>query len=299
MQKLTLDLKKNQNNFEGFYIRLLNLEQNINHAFIFAKTHYEKDQHAFIQIFDGIKKTNQYLRFPIESFKFKDGIVEIASNILSLEQLVINHPSIRVDVTLSQHDLLTQKSAMGPLKHLPLECFQDVVYLDAVAEGRIFKNNEAIDFKGTSYMEKTYGRRFPQRWFWLQANDFKDAQSLKFTLAGGSVPTLKWTKFGFFLIIHYEGKAYRFATYNMAKFKVKETMEHVIFEVSKRNLKVVLKAKQTKTTKLLGPADYGDMILDVFESVNAKVNLTLKKGDQTIVTADSETAGFEWMFKIK
>ena len=83
----------------------------------------------------------------------------------------------------------------------------------------------------------------------------------------------------------------------MAKFKVKETMEHVIFEINRKNLTVTLEAKQTKTTKLLGPDDYGDMVLDVFESLNARVRLTLKEKDQVIVSDETTSAGFEWMFK--
>ena len=163
MKPLVLNLKKTHNNFEGFYIRIINNDQNINHAFIFAKTHYEKDPHAFIQIFDGIKKTNLYLRFPIDAFKSEEGIISIASNTLSLDKLTINHPSIRAEIKLKNHDFLTQKSAMEPLKHLPLECFQEVIYLNAIAEGRIFIKDTIIDFKGTSYMEKTYGRRFPKK----------------------------------------------------------------------------------------------------------------------------------------
>ena len=290
-------LKKTNNVFEGWYIRVLDETQDINYAFIFAKTHYEKDEHAFIQLFDGVKKTNTYLRFPIESYQFKDGTVHIASNTLSVDKLIINHPTLRVDLTIDSHDIQNFKSAMGPLKILPLECYQDVVYMHALVHGRLIVNQTIKDINGTSYMEKTYGRRFPKRWFWLQSHTFKDHKTLRMSLAGGSMPTLKWSKFGFFLIIHYEQKRYRFATYNLAKIKIKETMDAVIFTITKGRYEIILKARQTKTTKLLGPADYGDMILDVFESINASIELTFKENGKTLISDQTNQAGFEWMYK--
>lgn len=287
--------KKSSNYFEGWYTRILDENNGINYAVIFAVTYYENDPHAFIQIFDQNKKTNVYLRYPAESFKAHDGVVFIEENRLSLDTLKIQSNDYDIDVNMSHHDLLNQKSAMGFLEKMPLECYQEVLYLNAQVKGTLKANNEFYIIDGFSYMEKTYGKNFPKRWFWLQA--YHQETAFSFTLAGGSVPTLFFYKFGFFIIIKYLGKEYAFGTYNFARLKVSKTGDHVYFVIKKGSYKVMITALSKDAVKLVGPSKGGFMNLDVYESINSFMTIKFYKHKNLIYEGEFKHSGFEWMYE--
>lgn len=287
--------KKSTNYFEGWYIRILDANNNINYAVIFAVTFYEKDPHAFIQIFDQNKQTNTYLRYDVQSFKANDKEVFIEENRLSVHALKIKSKDYDIDITMTDHDLLNQKSAMGFLEKMPLECYQEVLYLNAIAKGTIKSFDTLTSIDGFSYMEKTYGKNFPRRWFWLQAYNQENAFS--FTLAGGSVPTLFFYKFGFFIIIKYLGKEYAFGTYNFARLKVSKQGDHVYFTIKKGAYKVMITALSKDAVVLVGPSKGGNMNLDVLESIDSHMSIKFYKQKNLIYEGDFTHSGFEWMYE--
>lgn len=218
MKRFALQNKKKHNYFEGWYVRVFDAGANINLALIFAKTHFHKDPHAFIQIFDGTAGTNRYLRLPIDAFNYQDETVMIGKQTLSPSHIHISEQDVSIDVQIIQPVDLGDKSAMGPLLALPLECYQEVIFMDARLRGTVRFGSKTYHLEqAQSYMEKTYGRKFPVRWFWLQANRFD--QNVSISLAGGKVPTLFFKKFGFFMILRLQEKTHLFATYNFAKLK--------------------------------------------------------------------------------
>ncbi|MFW5865305.1 MAG: tocopherol cyclase family protein [Candidatus Izemoplasmataceae bacterium] len=287
--------KRHINYFEGWYTRIIDLKQAVNLAVIFAVTYYEEDPHAFIQIFDQVNMKNTYLRYDVHSFKADQDEIWIESNRLTLNHLKIVSDAIHIDVSMKNHNHLNKFSAMGFLEKLPLECYQEVLYLDAHLEGIITINGETKNLLGHSYMEKTYGKNFPKRWFWLQANNVKDAFS--FTLAGGSVPTLFFTKFGFFIIIKYHEKEYAFGTYNFAKLKVEKVGEHVYFTVKKGTYKITITAYLKNPVNLVGPSKGGNMNLDVLESIESTMTLQFYHHKNLLYEGEFSHAGFEWMYE--
>ncbi|MFH5882214.1 tocopherol cyclase family protein [Liberiplasma polymorphum] len=288
---------KSSNYFEGWYFRVTDIKNNINLALIFAVTRYEKDPHAFIQIFDQVIQENTYIKMDETEFNFINNTVSIGKNTLSLNKVFLQYKDLIIDLNISNQDLLKKESAMGYLAKFPLECYQEVIYLDATVNGTITKNNETITIDGKGYMEKTYGKRFPKKWFWLQANHF--SEPLAFTLAGGYVPTLLIKKFGFFVILHYKDKEYAFGTYNFAKCKINEIGEHVEFIITKGNFKLIILTRQKNPVVLVGPSDYGNMNLDVLESVESIFKLTFYEDKSLVFESESHYAGFEWMYQKK
>ena len=282
--------KKARDYFEGWYVRLYNNTGDLNLACIFAYTKYHNDPHAFIQVYNGHLGKNTYYRFDINDFEYKDDAVRIQNNLLAVDHLIVATEDTNIDVALTRLAPLDVKSAMGYLSKLPLECYQEVIFMDGVAEGVI----NGAPFTGKTYMEKTYGKRFPKKWFWLQANSFD--QAMNFTLAGGHVPTLFFKPFGFFAIIQFDQKEWVFGTYNRAKCRVRKTENYQFFTLTKGQRKVVIQAKVNKPVCLVGPTDKGLMNLDVFEDLYAAFKIEVFENKELIFETHSNLGGFEWMF---
>ena len=287
--------KRRNRYFEGWYIRVMDEENHVNTAYIFALTKAQSDPHAFIQVFDGIKKTNRYERFPLEAFHASGEIVSIGENRLSLKGITLKLDNYEVALTFEHHSDLKVASAMGFLAKFPLECYQEVVSKSFVIKGTIKTHQKVIHLDGSGYMEKTYGRRFPKQWFWLQANQFEESCAL--TLAGGSVPTLVFKPFGFFCLLHVKGKPYVFGTYNRAKIMMSSHDDTVVFHIKRRTIELIIEATIAEPTRLVGPSDGGVMDLDVFETLTSQVTVCLREKDHIIYQGSSTMGGFEWMFE--
>ena len=116
---------------------------------------------------------------------------------------------------------------MSYMSKFPLECFQEVNIIDGSFNGELIINEETIYIKGKTYLEKTYGNRFPDKWIWIQSNHFNKEAAL--TFAYGKIPFLKWRVKGFFSILKFNGKEYRFASYNFSKIKAFHSLECFFF----------------------------------------------------------------------
>lgn len=296
MKHFELKEKVPVNGFEGWYTRFTDEDKNINIAVIFAKTTYHKDPHGFIQIYDGIRKNNDYFRFDLSEFKATDEGVFLKDNHLSLTQMSIDVGDYQFQISWSKPVQNTYKSAMGFLERLPLETFQEVVLMQASFQGTFSYQDKALKVQGKAYMEKTYGRKFPRTWFWLQANHFREP-SLSISMSGGHVPTLFLRPFGFFVLLYTADKTYRFATYNLARFKYRVLRDAYIMEVKKGRYYLHVEVRNHAPVTLVGPKDQGDMSLPVYECINATTTITLQKNKKTILHDTSEWAGFEWMMK--
>lgn len=296
MGHFALQSKVKENGFEGWYIRFTDLSHVRNIAVIMAHTTDTHDPHAFIQIFDGQARTNTYIRFAADQFSFQNNTVHIGANWLSETAIHIATDVLQLAATLTAQTFNQAKSAMGFLERFPLETFQEVVIMRADYEGTLTLNGVTQSVSGRTYMEKTYGHKFPKTWFWLQANHFRD-KDLSFSMSGGHVPTVKIRPFGFFALLYTGKKNYRFATYNLARMARVETADTVQFIIRKWRLKCHVTVKKTPPTTLVGPADNGQMNLEVYETLDARVTVTLTHKGSVIFTDESPYAGFEYMMK--
>lgn len=296
MKHFSYQGKVKKNGFEGWYTRFTDPIKGINMAIIMALTTFEEDPHAFIQVFDGIKKTNTYIRYLLEDFEVSDDFIRIGPSTLSKDALYLETENLTIKLSLEQRKDNPYKSAMGFLEKMPLETFQEVVTMVSDFQGTISSKNETLKISGRSYMEKTYGVKFPKEWFWLQANHFREP-SLSFSLSGGHVPTLKFRPFGFFILLYLNEKTYRFATYNFAS--VKRNVKDGIYEftIKKGKYTVLLTVTNHEPTELVGPKDKGEMTLPVYESISASVTLVFKEKETVLIRDTSPFAGFEYMMK--
>lgn len=290
--------KKNKNYFEGWYLRVTDEAKNVNLAFIFAITKDVDDPHAFIQVYDGIALTSKYYRFEIEDFKYLKDTVYIKDNYLSLENMYLKVEDIEININIENIVKLKRNrknsSAMSYMVKFPLECFQEVNIIDGHFNGELILNDETKYIEGKVYLEKSYGNKFPEKWIWIQSNHFNKAASL--TFAYGKIPFLKWKVNGFFSILKFNGKEYRFASYNFARIKINKISETQVEIILKRRFhKLIINAKMIKPVKLVGPLENGKMNLEVFESINSLATLTFYRGRKVLFDTMGRNVGFELM----
>ncbi len=291
MNAFTFRKLREKNYFEGYYVRFYDAEDNVNLAFIFAVTYNEEDPHAFLQVFDGIKRENTYHRYPLSDFDFEEERLTLGPNTLTSEHLSIDTPNHKLDIRFRRKVLPPKKSAMGFLKKLPLQCYQEVLLLDGEADAT---THERRNFSGKIYMEKTYGRAFPKRWLWVQANNFTDA-SVALSLAGGSVPFLMFRPFGFFVLLKHGDRTYRFASYNASRIKTSQNGDTMMVTVRKGRYRLDIRITPSKPTRLSGPADKGKMGRDVYETLDANLHIALKKKSTILLKDKAACAALEWM----
>lgn len=293
MSLFTQKIKNKSNRFEGWYVRFVDLKNSTNEAFILAYTTNQEDPHAFTQYFNGVAKTNEYTRYDSKAYRFEAPTVHLGPNRLTEKSLFFENEGMSLNLSF-EHPRKPNKSAMSFLRFLPLECFQEVIVMEAKAKGTRQVEGQTMDVEGTIYIEKTYGRRFPKQWFWLQSHHF-DQEGVRLSFAGGSVPTLKFRPIGFFCLVEKGEEVYRFATYKRSRFNAIDLGDKVVFTVRQGTLNLRLEVTDHDPTALVGPNDFGLMNLEVFESLTANVTLTLTDESKTLIHAKSSLAGFEWM----
>ncbi len=285
---------RDTNYFEGFYVRFFDREHTVNIACIFAVTFNEEDPHAFLQVFDGLKRENRYHRYPLSAFSFENGVLTLENNTLTTKGMKIDTETCKLSVEFTKKTSPPHKSAMGFLRKFPLQCHQDVIFINGEGEATFQREDMSLKVRGKVYMETTYGKSFPRRWLWLQANAFK-ASNASLSVAGGSVPFLCFQPFAFFVLLTHKNKTYRFATYNASTLKISQEHGTMKVTVRKGRLRLELFVSPSQATTLLGPSDDGKMDREVYETLDAKVALTLKKGSTILLEDKAEHAGLEWM----
>jgi len=292
--------KKKQDYFEGWYTRILDLDNNINIAVIFAVTLNSDDPHAFIQVYDGVALTNTYFRYDIGLFKVVGDKIEIGSNSISPNHLTCINDSIKLEVTFSKQvqvqKYLGFQSAMTFLSKFPLQCFQEVIFMDGDFEGKCVIKDQSTDIKGSLYMEKTFGDRFPKSWIWIQGNQFPI--DVNISISFGLIPIMKRTINGFFAIVQHNQKEYRFGTYNFSKFKILENIDNGLkLKIYNRKYTLYVDLNVQDPVTLVGPSDDGNMNLEVYESINSVATIRLFRKKVLLFESSGSYIGAENMYK--
>jgi hypothetical protein len=288
-------VNKKSNYFEGWYIHLLDNEKKIAYAFIFGISLYEKDKHAFIQIIDKNVKEPFYFRFDINDFYYNNDSIKIKDNILSPTQVVINEGPFDIDLSISglnvlENNLLTP-GAMGLIKYLPIPTHIEIIFLDSLITGTI--NQE--DFSGSAYMEKNWGSRFPNKWIWIESNNFSN-NNTSFVMAYAN---LFANVDGFFAILKIDGEELRFATYNGFKTKViTSNKNNVVIEISKRDLTLKVEVDYKDEYKLVAPVKYGNMTRIISESLNSDLKISLYRNNKLIYSDTAKEVACENTYHI-
>jgi len=105
---------------------------------------------------------------------------------------------------------------MGIWSYLPIfEPGWQILSSYSLATGKITwstkENHQVYSFQNVpAYSEKNWGRAFPSKWFWLQANSFTNVPNLTITAAGGIRQYLGQSSEVAMISLYYQDQFYRF-----------------------------------------------------------------------------------------
>jgi tocopherol cyclase len=127
----------------------------------------------------------------------------------------------------------------------------------------------------------------------LQSNSFEQKNASLF-ISIAKIPWLGKFFIGFIAFIYFEGKFYKFATYNHSKL-VKVTLigNFLEIEIENRNFNLSVQAKSRVSGVLFAPKR-GNMNRRIKESIDSEVSVQLKDKNGLVIFSDhSYGAGLE------
>ena len=294
---------KRKNYFEGWYFKLVSFDERKALAIIPGIAMDAKGEaHAFIQVLDGKACTSTYHKFPVSDFvpsknRFH---IQIGINHFSANQLVVDLPGLSANLRFSGNigwpKPIYSPGIMGPYSFAPfMECYHGIVSLDHQIEGEILLAGIRIDMNGgRGYLEKDWGRSFPSAYFWMQSNHFNEAGT-SFKCSVAMIPWLRKSFVGFIGGLYFNGRLYRFTTYNGTRL-IKSFADHQKVEIilENKNFRLEVFAHRDRATSLASPI-HGFMNGRIEESMSAKLDvlLTDKKTKSIIFQQQGRNAGLE------
>ena len=298
---------KKKNYFEGWYFKIINSNLKNVIAVIPGVSYdkYNRDCHAFIQVMDAKSCKVNYQKYDLSAFVFNRNQfeIDIGDNYFSDKEIRLsikdNKINIRGQLTFENRipypKTIGRPGVMGPFTFVPfMECYHGIVNIHHDIFGQLTINDNVIDFSnGYGYIEKDWGRSFPEAWIWLQSNHFgQDDVSLMFSFA--KIPWLGRYFMGLISFIRIKEKIYHFATYTRTKVQKLIYMNNILsimLEDHRYRLEII--AQHSNTGILKAPKN-GLMQREILESITAVVNVRLSdKQNKTIYEGEGIHAGLE------
>lgn len=268
--------EKKEKYFEGWYFRH---GGETPFSFIVGVTKCA-DAHGFVQYID--RKTSRYFRFPLSDFSFseRDMTISMGKNRFSLKGIMADLGGesdkikcrVRYDSVIAYKKTAYAPSVMGPFSYLPMPCSHAVASMRHNASGSIETEGKTLAVNGFGYVEKDFGKSFPQNYFWMHAAD--SVTSVMFAVAWPLIFGIR----GFLCVVSHAGKQYNLSLYSGAKLTVRAlTREKAVITVKKGKHKLSFTAGSRNGKKLAAPARGGKMSHTVYEDLSADcaINLTL------------------------
>ncbi len=296
--------------FEGWYFKLVDASQSARYAVIPGVFLHNDpaQQHAFIQVLDGATGASWFHPYPLDDFDAaRDHFeVRIGRSRFSTERILLDIQ--RADQTLKGElrfaggvpwpVTLASPGIMGWYAWVPtMECYHGVLSFDHAIQGSLTIDSKSIDFSGgKGYIEKDWGKSFPQAWVWFQSNHFAQPQ----TCLTASVAIIPWrnTAFtGYIVGLWQAGRLYRFATYTGARIEALTVSDDRIhWSLASRQYRLELEAIRAEGGLLHAPTTRS-MGRRIAETLNAVINVRLYSldgsSDRLIFFGSGQHAGLE------
>lgn len=295
---------KKQHYFEGWYFKIIDSTMEHALAIIPGVSISENDSHAFIQVLDAENKV-YYFRYNISEFKYNEKRFEImiGENYFSRNRIRLHiaekemniHGELEFQNIIKLPKTVLRPGIMGPFSYIPcMECYHGIVNIHHDITGIINLSGIEVDFdKGYGYIEKDWGRSFPENWIWFQSNHFKGrAITIMFSVA--KIPCFGSSFTGFLSILRYKEHTFVFATYTGAKLrKLDYNSRRVEAVIEDLRFRLEMNASTSDGGAIKAPKD-GYMNRDITESISAIVNFRLsnRKG-KALLEGTGTNAGLE------
>jgi len=300
---------KKKKYFEGWYYKFVSKDLQHSLALIPGISLNQKDSHCFIQIFytNAQKQMHtEYIRYQTHDFDViqQPFTLKINNHIFDENHIEvnINNDKIKINGKLEIKGLnkinksFISPSIMGPFAYLRfMECHHGVVSMSHEIKGQMTINQVKIDFSGgKGYIEKDWGRSFPQSYVWMQSNHFSN-QQLSFMFSEASIPFLGFEFKGLLVILMDGQNEYRFTTYNFSKIIERDIRKHEVFyQVKKGKYMIEIQAKNKETIGLAAPKN-GVMDQVIKEGLTGSIDIKLYKNNILILEDTGHQAGIEIM----
>ncbi len=251
--------------FEGWYYKLVDKDKKTTLAIIPAIFKAKNNPHASVQVLDSHSYKTIYCRYPLSAFSAGKNPFElrIGPNRFSQQYL-------ELDIKTKTHSLTGKctfgdfcpwpvkwysAGAMGWYAFVPfMQCYHAVLSFDHVINGSLELDHHKIDLnQGRGYLEKDWGRGFPNAYIWLQCNHFKDPGT-SFMLSIAHIPWLNSAFRGLLGGLVLYGRLYRFTTYTGAKVKsLIISKEKISIILQDRRYRLHINALKNDSGTLYGP----------------------------------------------
>jgi tocopherol cyclase len=296
--------------FEGWYFKLIDPSEQHRYAIIPGVFYGEEPEqdHAFVQLLDGMTARVTFQHYPIEQFWASDRSFElrVGPNHFQADRLRVDIPNGERSVVGELHFenltpwpvTLMSPGIMGWYAYVPfMQCNHGIVSLDHDIQGSLVIDGQPIDFSGgRGYSEKDWGTSFPEAWIWTQSNHFQAAN----TCLTASIAIIPWVASafpGFIIGLWHAGKLHRFTTYTGARVESLVPGDtHVDWVVRNRSHRLALRVQRSKSFDVYAPTRE-DMSGRVAETIDARIALqfsALDNGKERLILEDTgRNAGLE------
>ena len=295
--------------FEGWYFKCISADRKQAIAIIPGiAMDPRRERHAFIQVINAVTGKTWYHHFaygdfasPSDRFDIRIGHNHFNAEELSLD---IDNPEGRMKGILRFSDVRPFPSTwyspgiMGPFSFVPfMECFHAIIHLYHKLHGQIELDGEILDFEGgVGYIEKDYGRSFPETYLWLQASHFDEGFS-SFVFSRARIPFLGFEFPGFFAYFsNFSSLTMRFATYNRARledWQIDSSAGTCSGRLVGRRHTLTFRAQMNSGGRLRAPID-GLMDRQIIESITARVSIRITDRNGILIyEGSSSEAGME------
>lgn len=301
---------KRRGYFEGWYFKCIDRSRRHAIALIPGMAiSPEGDKHAFVQVIRAETGRTYYFDFPYSEFDAATDCFRtiVGGNRFGPQGLSVDidrpgigsisgelvFSDIRVYPTSALHP-----GIMGPLSFVPnLECNHVIIHLAQQLSGQLVLDGETFDFDGGSgYIEKDYGRSFPESYVWIQAGHF-DAGDACLVFSHATIPFFGRKVPGFFAYFTDFGKTVkRFSSYDLSRltaFTADKNAGQVNAQLEGHGSRLILSAQMQGGGRLRAPVE-GRMDREIIESIHATVEVRIedKKGNR-IYEGRSTGSGME------
>jgi len=298
---------KSKNYFEGWYFKLADESGGNLFAVIpgISYGQFKEDAHAFIQVLDSSNYNTYYFRYDISQFEYSktDFNICIGDNTFDRNKIYLNlqQGEFRVRGMLKFYDIIPfpkttfNPGIMGPFSFIPfMECYHDIINIQHRVEGSLIVDDNEIDFtNGNGYIEKDWGKSFPEWWIWVQSNHFEEKNiSMMFSIA--KIPFLNKHFTGFTSFLRINKKLYRFATYTGAQIRHLECRKgNIKILVSDKRYSMTISGEYDENGVLKAPKN-GFMYREINESISSNVLVTLEDSKGSLIfSGNGKNAGME------
>jgi len=292
--------------FEGWYFKHVGVLGNNKLAVIPGISLSGDEEHAFIQVYDGLSGVSHYVTYDLEEFipKKDPFSLNLGNSCFKLTGIEIDIPELDIvgSLNYSNHFLYRSRwfehGIMGWYGFVPfMETYHGLISLDHRVNGNV--KIEGIDHifdKGKGYIEKDWGQSFPSSWIWMQSNNFsKTRTSVMISVA--VIPWLRSSFVGHIAVMLIDGKVLNFSTYRGGKItSLNYQKDGVSLRIENRTHTLDILAIKGESVSLRSPIK-GGMEGRTIESLSGTLEVSLICNDENelLFSGTGKNAGLEIM----